>query len=403
LWSSAAAFVAHTWQVRTFGVEEEFLIVDPQNGSPVPLAGDILRLHGAGLQGVAPPVGPTLAIELQQEQVEVITSPHSRLSGLAAEIRAGRSYADSLARKAGARIAALATSPLAVTPHATNTERYDALLEKFALTAREQLTCGYHVHVSVDSDEEGVAVLDRIRSWLPVLTALSSNSPFWNGTDSGYASFRTQAWNRWSSAGPTDVFGSAAAYHSLVADLSGTGVVMNPDFDARLSVRHPTVEIRVSDVCLDARDSVLIAALVRALVETAAREWQSGQLPDMVSATVLRQATWRSSRFGLHGELLDPITHKPATAAHVLGALLAHVRDALEETGDALYATDGLQRIFSQGTGAARQRQAYERTGSFAGVVAYATGVTHLDPADHQHNGEPYLASEAGTAALVAG
>lgn len=403
MWSSAAAFVAHTWQVRTFGVEEEFLIVDPQNGSPVPLAGDILRLHGAGLQGVAPPVGPTLAIELQQEQVEVITSPHSRLSGLAAEIRAGRSYADSLARKAGARIAALATSPLAVTPHATNTERYDALLEKFALTAREQLTCGYHVHVSVDSDEEGVAVLDRIRSWLPVLTALSSNSPFWNGTDSGYASFRTQAWNRWSSAGPTDVFGSAAAYHSLVADLSGTGVVMSPDFDARLSVRHPTVEIRVSDVCLDARDSVLIAALVRALVETAAREWQSGQLPDMVSATVLRQATWRSSRFGLHGELLDPITHKPATAAHVLGALLAHVRDALEETGDALYATDGLQRIFSQGTGAARQRQAYERTGSFAGVVAYATGVTHLDPADHQHNGEPYLASEAGTATLVAG
>ena len=139
-------------------------------------------------------------------------------------------------------------------------------MEKYALTAREQLTCGLHVHVSVGSDEEGVAVLDRIRSWLPSLMALSSNSPFWNGQDSGYASYRTQARNRWSSAGPMEAFGSAWAYHALVADISATGVVINPDFDARLSARHPTVEIRLSDVCLEPRDAVLIAALVRALV-----------------------------------------------------------------------------------------------------------------------------------------
>jgi len=191
-----------------------------------------------------------LAVELQQEQLEVIIGPHSSLSGLAAEIRAGRSYADSLARKAGARIAALATSPLPVRPRHTRNARYDALLDKFALTAREQLTCGYHVHVSVGSDEEGVAVLDRIRSWLPPLMALSSNSPFWNGADSGYASFRTQAWNRWSTAGPTDLFGSADAYHSLVERLSGTGVVASPDFDARLSARHFA---RTSDSAVMAR------------------------------------------------------------------------------------------------------------------------------------------------------
>jgi carboxylate-amine ligase len=177
---------------------------------------------------------------------------------------------------------------------------------------------------------------------------------------------------------------------------------MSPDFDARLSARHPTVEVRVSDVCLDARDAVLIAALVRALVDTAAREWKAGQRPDMVSAAVLRQAAWRASRFGLHGELLDPKTHKPDTARHVLAALHAHVRDALEETGDAHYAKEGLQRILGQGTGAARQRQAHERTGSLAGVVAYATGVTHLGPADHQFPGEAYVASDAGTAPLVA-
>ena len=384
--------------MRTFGVEEEFLIVDPDSGYPLPVAGEVLRLHDPAGQAVnllAP--HQMLAAELQQEQLEAITRPHASLSGLAAEIRAGRAYADSLARKAGARIAALATSPMPATPHATRNDRYDALMEKHALTAREQLTCGYHVHVSVDSDEEGVAVLDRIRAWLPPLIALSSNSPFWNGTDSGYASFRTQAWNRWSTAGPTDVFGSARAYHSLVERLSGTGVVSSPDFDARLSVRHPTVEIRVADVCLDARDSALIAALVRALVETAAREWEAGQPPDMVPAAILRQGAWRASRWGTDGELLHPVTHRPDTARNVFDALHGHVREALDDTGDTAYVAQSLQRILNQGTGASRQRQAFDRFGRLADVVAHATGLTHQEPADHSSHGEPFLERDGET------
>lgn len=375
-------FVDDTYQMRTLGVEEEFLIVDPHNGSPLPLAGELLRLQGPLGQAVDSSSQPMLSVELHQEQLEVITHPHSSLDGLAAEIRAGRAFADSLARKAGARIAALATSPLAVTPHATRNDRYDELLEKYALTTREQLTCGCHVHVSVGSDEEGVAVLDRIRSWLPPLIALSSNSPFWNGTDSGYASFRTQAWNRWSTAGPTEVFGSAQAYHALVADLSDTGVVINPDFDARLSARHPTVEIRVADVCLDPRDTVLIAALVRALVETAAREWKAGQAPDMVPAVILRQGTWQASRWGIQGELLHPVTHKPDTARHVISALHGHVLDALYEAGDAAYVEESLQRILSNGTGASRQRQAHDRNGQLADVVTDAIKLTHQEAAD---------------------
>ena len=370
--------------------------MDPDSGCPLPLAGEVLRLHDPAHEAVNQ-LAPLqmLAAELHQEQLEVITRPHGSLSGLAAEVRAGRDYADSLARKAGARIAALATSPMPVTAHATRNDRYDALMEKHALTAREQLTCGYHVHVSVASDEEGVAVLDRIRAWLPPLIALSSNSPFWMGTDSGYASFRTQAWNRWSTAGPTDVFGSARAYHSLVERLSDTGVVTSPDFDARLSIRHPTVEVRVADVCLDARDTTLIAALVRALVETAAREWEAGQSPDMVPAAILRQGAWRASRWGLDGELLHPVTHRPDTARNVLAALHGHVRDALDDAGDAAYVLEALQGIFNRGTGATRQRQALARNGSLADVVADATGVTHHEPADHLPLGEPFLERDA--------
>ncbi|WP_426226651.1 glutamate--cysteine ligase [Pseudarthrobacter sp. DSP2-3-2b1] len=367
--------------MRTFGVEEEFLIVDPASGRALPLAGELLSLHDPGEHSAGNSSRvPELAAELQQEQLEVITRPHSSLGELAEEIRTGRSYADLLAQGIGARLAALATSPLPTIPQATRNHRYDALMDKFALTAREQLTCGYHVHVSVSSDEEGVAVLDRIRAWLPSLTALSSNSPFWNGTDSGYASFRTQAWNRWSSAGPAEVFGSASAYHSLVQQLAVTGVVANPDFDARLSARHPTVEIRVSDVCLDARDAVMIAALVRALVETAAREWQAGKQPDMVPAAILRQGAWLASRFGVQGQLLHPATHRPLTARTVLTALIDHVRDALDEAGDTGYVTESLQRILSHGTGSTLQRQAFAH-GGLASVVGNAIDLTHRDPA----------------------
>ena len=147
----------------------------------------------------------------------------------------------------------------------------------FGLTAQEQLTCGCHVHVQVESDEEGVAVLDRIQPWLATLLALSANSPFWQGVDSSYASFRYQAWGRWPCSGPTEWFGSAEASHETVGQMVRTGTLLDTGmvyFDARLSQHYPTLEVRIADVCLRHEDAVLIAALVRALVETEARAWQ---------------------------------------------------------------------------------------------------------------------------------
>ncbi len=158
------------------------------------------------------------------------------------------------------------------------------MAEHYGLTAQEQLTCGCHVHVSVESDEEGVAVLDRMRVWLPVLLALSANSPFWQGKDTRYGSYRSQVWGRWPSAGPVEIHGSAEAYHARVRSLVATGALRDEGmiyFDARLSHRYPTVEVRVADVCLDPADTVLLATLVRGLVETSAREWREGRpVPD---------------------------------------------------------------------------------------------------------------------------
>src|SRR5665647_2680772 len=257
--------LVHNDGMRTFGVEEELLIVDPADGRLLPLAGELLAVSRTAA-GTSSALGdPVLAVEFKQEQIEVQTSPCSSLDGLLEEIRRGRDAADAAARAVGARVAALATSPRPTVMHTTRGPRYAAMMDGFGLTAREQLTCGLHVHVSVGSDEEGVAVLDRIRIWLPVLAALSANSPFWNGADTGYASYRTQAWGRWPTAGPVELFGSAARYHSLIAGYIASGVLLDEGmvyFDARLSRKYPTLEVRVTDVCLCAEDAVLILSLI---------------------------------------------------------------------------------------------------------------------------------------------
>jgi carboxylate-amine ligase len=204
-----------------------------------------------------------------------------------------------------------------VTPRPVAKPRYEQMVERFGLTTTEHLTCACHVHVSVESDAEAVGVLDRIRVWLPTLLAISANSPFWQGQDSGYASFRSQAMARWPSAGPTEVFGSAPAYRKMVSDMVASGVLLDEGmvyFDARASHRYPTVEVRVADVCLDPRDAVLVAALCRGLVETAGQEWAAGLDPPTVPAAMLRLASWQAGREGLDGDLLDPVTHRPRPA-----------------------------------------------------------------------------------------
>ncbi|HKG49033.1 MAG TPA: glutamate--cysteine ligase [Actinomycetales bacterium] len=366
--------------VRSVGVEEELLLVDPSSGRPVPVAGSLVRRgHGRVPVGTAAGRFGGLDSELQQEQLETATPPRVTLGDLALDLRRLRRTADDAARSAGARIAALATSPFPVSPRLTQTRRYLAMRRQFGVTCAEQLTCGCHVHVAVDSDEEGVAVLDRVRPWLPVITALAANSPYWNGADTGYASYRTQAWSRWPSSGPTDVFGSAGAYHDVVHRMVSTGSLLDEGmiyFDARLSWRYPTVELRVADVCLDVDDAVLVAGLARALVDTAAAEWHAGVPPLDVPTSVLRLAAWRASRSSLADRLVHPLDQRPRSARVVVQALLDHVRPALEVNGDLPYVRALLDQVLGRGCGAVRQRAVLAKTGRLGDVVADAVDRT---------------------------
>ena len=140
-------------------------------------------------------------------------------------------------------------------------------------------------------------------------------------------------------------------------------------FDARLSDRYPTVEIRVTDVCLFLADAVLVAALARALVETAAVEWAEGKPAADVSAGLLRLATWRAGRSGLGGDLLEPFTLRPRPAYLVVEQLLEHVRPALEAAGDAGQVARAWRELRVRGTGADFQRRIREESGGLSEVV----------------------------------
>jgi glutamate---cysteine ligase / carboxylate-amine ligase len=360
---------------RSVGVEEELLLVDPDDGRTLTVASAVL--HDAVAHGQQQ-ADEALTTELTRQQIETNTRPCISLEELGAELRRWRRAAAKAAQASGAQVAALATSPVAAVPDVTPDPRYRKMIDEFGRIARQQLACGCHIHVEVASDDEGVAVLDRIREWLPALLALSGNSPFWQGEDSGYVSFRSQTWILWPSAGPTELFGSAEAYHATVAAMVKSGTILDEGmiyFDARLSPNFPTVEVRVADVCLHSDDAVLLAGLTRGLIETAARAWRADQPPAAMRVELLRLAAWRAARSGLDGTLIDP-TGRPAPAAGVIRALIKHIRPALEDFGDYDAVLDLSNTVLSRGNGSTLQRDVRRRGGSLADVVACAVSRT---------------------------
>ena len=294
-------------RTRTVGVEEELLVVDPATRGR-----DLAGPRGAqGARRAPRPRADRPSDELDKElfrhQLEIRTDPTRDVDDIVDEVVAGRRRAAEAAAALDLAVAVCATVPLAMDePVISDNERYRDMVETFGEIARRGITCGMHVHVAIESDEEGVRCLDRIAPWLPILLAVSANSPYDDGRDTGYASWRTELWTTWPSAGPTEAFGSLAGYRRACERMIASGAARDPGtlyFDARLSEGHPTLEVRILDVVTDPEDVGMLAALVRALVETAADEWPE-DLP-VWRAEELRAARWRASRYGLADRLLD--------------------------------------------------------------------------------------------------
>ncbi|QIG42675.1 YbdK family carboxylate-amine ligase [Nocardioides anomalus] len=355
---------------RTVGVEEELLVVDPATRIVTSRARQVLKTDAE--RGTH-----SIDQELFRHMVELRTEPTVEIAEIVRQVVTSRREAQEAASAHDLAVAACAAAPtgldrLEVTPDS----RYADMMVRYGHVARLGTTCGMHVHVWIASEEEGVACLDRIAPWLPVLLAVSANSPYAEGSDTGYASWRTQQWSTWPSAGPTEAFGSVAGYRRACERMIASGAARDTGmlyFDARLSERHPTLEVRILDVATDVEDTGLLAALVRGLVETAAEG--SGEEASW-RAEELRAARWRASRYGLADDLLDPVTHELRPAREVLERLVEHVRTRVDRAGDSERVRNGVERVLS-GTGATRQRAAYERSGAVEGVVDDVVTRTH--------------------------
>lgn len=356
--------------VRQVGVEEELLLVDPETRELASGAGAVLHTHRTGREGGRGGGGPAdLEGELLRHMVETHTEPSTDLGEIDRQLREARRTALTAAQDAGLALAAVAVPPLGgADPGVSANPRYERIVNEFGDIGRRAGTLGMHVHVDIADEDEGVRVIDGLRPWLPLLTALSANSPYAGGRDTGYASWRSQVWSRWPSAGAAEPYGSAAAYRRVSADLIRLGAALDPGmlyYDARLSESFPTVEIRVADVCTEIDDALLVVALTRALVETLAAEDPAPP----VRSDLLRAAGWRASRYGVSGDLVHPLSWDLVPAADALRALVEHVGEALAAAGDTARVLDALERLSATGNGARRQRAAAERSDDLRGVV----------------------------------
>ncbi|WP_246450164.1 carboxylate-amine ligase [Allostreptomyces psammosilenae] len=449
------------------GVEEEFLLIDPETRMPLPLAGDVLRTahggpsacggglpfgaewatapprahatapwpppsetarehmaelapvaagapygggaHGGGPYGGGPhgggphtgpsraaarhsgpllegPIGttPMLKAEFLATQVESASGVCTRLEGLRSQLLAGRRRLAEAARTCGARLVSVGNPVLSdgdpvpsPPPQSENgADRYARIRDLFAGAVADYQACGCHVHVGVPDRETAVQVVNRLRPWLPTLLALSANSPFDHGRDTGCHSWRMIAQGRFPGAGVPPVFESVEDYDAQIARLVDCGAVVDEQMTfwlARPSQHLPTVEVRAADAgTVDG--TLLQAALTRALVDTALEDLAEGRPPVRVRDTVAAAAVWCAARYGLRGPAVHPVAERRVPAAELVAELYNVVRPALAERGDEALTSRLLHEALQQ-TGPERQRDAAAAGGPTA-VVDQLIAVT---------------------------
>ncbi|MFI6218454.1 glutamate--cysteine ligase [Nocardia brasiliensis] len=357
----------------TFGVEEEFLIVDPVTGEPVPLGPAVVRLCRG--------TGSNLQEELTLFQVETATHVHTELESLLDELKKLRGTTAAQAEACGGRLVA-AGMPLTEVEcgaEAVDNPRYRRIADEFGLISRETAVCGCHVHVAVPDRDAAIQVGNYIRPWLPVLLALTANSAIYRATITGYASWRNITWRRWPVSGPPPHFGTTAEYDARVDLLLASGTILDSRmvyWDVRPSLAHPTVEIRVSDVPLSVAETAVLAGLARALVASALTSIAEGLVPPILPDSALTAAYWRAARFGMGGDGFDPWNSRTLPARAQLDRLLEYLEPVLTASGDQQFMDETLGAILARGNGATRQLKAFQDGNSVPDVVAVLADAT---------------------------
>jgi len=359
----------------TLGVEEEFLVVDRLSGALIPGADRLLPPAREAL-------GDDVASELNLCQIEVGTPVCTTLAEVRTELIRLRRGLGTAARQVDAGVAAVGTHPFGRWQDQQvdmASERYRRMEEAYRIVARQQIICGCHVHVGIADPDLAVATMNRVRPWLSVLVALAANSPFWQGIDTGYASYRLQVWQRWPTSGMPPRLRSYAEFRELVDQLQAIEAIEDPTFlywYVRPSIRYPTLEFRACDVCLAVDDSVAIAGLVRALAWTCSQEVIDGVGEHSPRPEVMEAAMWRAGRYGLGGRLVSPTAMTTRPASDVVGEMLTYLRRGLEFHEDWREVSNLVAATLASGDGAWRQRAAFARHHDPHDVISYAMDAT---------------------------
>lgn len=334
-----------------FWVGEAFLLVDPDTGRTVAAADEVLG-YAEALEAPAPDA--TVTAELFETRIEAGTGRCATLAELPDRLTHTRVRLSTAARTAGTWV--LPSGCAVLGGLAAPREKFGTVANTYGAAVAD-VTCGCHVRLDVPDPETAVAVVNHLRPWLPTLLALSVNSPFCDGADTGYASWRSVQRSRLPAGGMPPHFTSARAYEARVSRLVELGVLVDsPLWLARPVPRLSGVELRVADVGVDPEATLVQAALARALVQTALTDLAAGREAPVIGEQVAAAALWSAARHGMAGPGIHPVLERRAPATVLASELLSAVRPALEETGDLPAVTDGVRRLLKLGTGATRQR-----------------------------------------------
>ncbi|HWI31822.1 MAG TPA: YbdK family carboxylate-amine ligase [Microbacterium sp.] len=338
----------------TLGIEEEFVLLDPSTLQTVDIAdGAVHALAAAG--------GGIVAHEFFRSQVEFASPVCETASEAWEAVSAFRRRLGRWAGEAGA-VAAGTGTPYRTrgSGHLSEGERYARIADDIGgITAEHQIN-GLHVHIGLDDREDRVRALNALRPWLPTLLALSSNSPFWSGHDTGFDSWRAIHSRRWTTFGVPPAFADAGDYDDTVSALIGVGATLDRgtiNWNARLSSVYPTLELRVCDAQLDPRSVLTLALLIRALAAAGAATAVRPPTSSAREGTVRDAALWHAARYGLGGELVDA-DGRLVPAQRAIRALFEHAAPTLKAHGDLDVVADGLDRLVRRGNGASAQRRA---------------------------------------------
>jgi carboxylate-amine ligase len=357
----------------TLGIEEEFQVIDPETYE---LKSHIQAMFAEGTARLH----DQMKRELHDPVIEVGTPICSDIGEARREVTRLRGEIISLAHRNGLRVASAGTHPFThwntvpITPGA----HYDRLVEDLQMIARANLIFGLHVHVGIEDDDARIAIMNAVRYFLPHIFALSVNSPFWIGQNTGWKSFRSKIFERFPRTGLPDYFGSWSEYQEFLNTLIATGCIADGKkiwWDVRVHPYFPTLEFRICDAQMRVDEVICLASFFQAVTYKLWKLYDRNQGWRLYRRSLINENKWRAARFGLDGKLIDLGKRTEVPTEELLVELLEFVDDVTGELGiteDIKY----VYEIMRRRTGADRQLQIFEQTGSLKDVVQYVIDET---------------------------